>query len=63
MDAYPSVRVVLVDRDIVKLHQSFAKLIDVPYSLAMTIINVLDPAWIGRINKVGYTMISTLIGG
>lgn len=63
MDAYPAARVVLVERNIDNWHRSFAKLIDAPYSLSMAIFNILDPAWIGRINKVGYAMVSALTGG
>lgn len=63
MDSYPSAKVVLVQRDIDNWFRSFTKLIEAPYSPLMGILNVLDTEWIGRINKVGYTMVSALTGG
>ncbi|KAI1609008.1 hypothetical protein EDD37DRAFT_135814 [Exophiala viscosa] len=62
MDAYPEARAVLVERHVDKWVKSFGTLINEAYHPVSTILGILDPTWMGRINGVGYAMITAMTG-
>lgn len=63
LDAYPSAKVIVVERDVEKWLPSIAVLLDgVLNPVARYVFRFTDPTWFGRISNLGATWIGVLLG-
>lgn len=62
LDAYPDAKVVLVERDIDAWYKSFETLVTAAMNPFLNLFCYTDPAWMGRIQKVGMMWMKYQVG-